>query len=96
MPRRFKLIVAPDEIEAMQLTPETIARAILWTNGIEVVEKDPFDNKLTFVALNIPTEREGAIRATENWWIIKHPDGHFSTMGPNEFAETYVLAGKNG
>jgi hypothetical protein len=89
MPRRFKMIIPPGEVEAMQLTPENIQKAETWSGGIQVVQGDPFDGTLKFTAINIPTEREGAVRAEPYWWVIKHNDGHFETMGPEEFAATY-------
>ncbi len=96
MPRKFRLIIPPGEVEALQLTPEKVQRAEAWTGGVQVVQGDPLDSNLKFVALNIPTEKEGAVRAEPNWWILKHPDGHFSTMGPEEFEAKYELAVDDG
>ena len=96
MPRRFRHIGPPGEVEALQLTPEKITRAETWTGGIQVVQSDAIDTSLKFVAMNIPTAKEGAIRAEPYWWIIKHPDGHFETMGPEEFEATYELVVDNG
>ncbi len=91
MPRRFKLIVPAGEVEAIQITPDSITRAETWTGGVQVVETDPLDSKLRFVALNIPTQENGVLRAEENWWVIRKPSGTFEVMGPERFANTYEL-----
>jgi hypothetical protein len=95
MPRKFRLIIHPGEVQAIQLTPESVKRAATWCGGVEVVETDPHDSKLKFVALNIPTAR-GVLRAEEGWWIIKDADGTMHVMGPEEFAHTYMEAPDNG
>ncbi len=96
MPRKFRLIIPPGEVEAIQLTPEKVRRAEIWTGGVQVVQTDPVDQNLKFIALNIPTEKDGAIRAEPYWWIVKYDDGHFETMGPEEFEAKYELVVDNG
>lgn len=96
MPRRFHLIVSPPgDVEAIQVTPEKVDRAALWVGGVKVIETDPFDSSLKFVALNVPTEN-GVIRVPEDWWIIKRADGALEKMGPEEFAATYEMSVDNG
>lgn len=95
MPRKFRQLIPPGEIEAIQLLPQSSKSAAEWCGGIEVVEIDPLDSKLRFVAMNIPTERE-VLRAEEGWWIVKDSDGLFHVMGPQEFTVKYTELLDNG
>lgn len=89
MPRRYHLVVGDGEIEALELTPEKLDVAVSWTRGVEVVEIDPLDNRLRFVAINIPTS-SGHKRASEGDFIIKDALGNLTVMGPNEFRSKYI------
>lgn len=96
MPRRFHLIVSePDEVEAIQVTPDKVDRAAAWCGGVKITETDPLDSKIKFVGLNIPTT-QGVVRASEDSWVIKRADGSFTVMGPHEFAAKYELSVDNG
>lgn len=90
MPRHYHLTVGGGEVEAIELTPEKLDKALLWTGGVQVVEIDPFDNVLRFVAINFPTAGE-IRRASQGDFIIKDGLGNLSVMGPNEFHSKYVL-----
>lgn len=88
--RKYQAVLVGAPVEALQVTPETVARAVLWCGGVEVEEIDPLDNKKKYVGINVPSEH-GYSRAGENYWIIKHSDGSFGTMGPEEFSHTFRL-----
>jgi hypothetical protein len=86
MPRRFKMIIPPGEVEAMQLTPENIQKAETWSGGIQVVQGDPFDGTLKFTAINIPTEREGVAK------LLKRFDGKTRLHDAADFVTIIALS----
>lgn len=90
MPRHYHLVVGDGEIEAIEITPDKVQKAALWTGGVEVVEIHPLDKTIKFVALNFMTP-DGIKRASEGHYVVKDALGNFSSMGPNEFHSKYKL-----
>ncbi len=89
MPKRYKLIMS--DVEAMQLTPERIKDAALWSGGKEAEEIDPFDASRRFVALNLPT-LAGVQRASQGDYIVRDAKGFWSVIPCHEFESKYRLA----
>ncbi len=85
MPKEYVLIT--HTVLAMQLTPERVLDAEMWTNGLKTTSVDPFDSTLKFVELNIPT-LAGVKRASQGDWIVKK-DGVFEVMSDMEFRRMY-------
>ena len=92
LPRRYHLIVGGGEVEAIELTPGNLDKAISWVGGagVGVVEIDPFDDTLRYVAINLMTI-DGIVRVSQGHFVIKDALGNVTAMGPNEFNEKYVL-----
>ena len=91
MPRPYKSIeLIPVAVEAIQLTPESVHRAAVWSGSVEVEEIDPFDKTIKFCALNVPT-LEGIKRCQEGDYVVKDNDGNFSVMKKHEFEAKYHL-----
>jgi hypothetical protein len=88
MPRRYQVI--PYEVEAIQLTPESIDRAEIWSGGQRVTEVDAIDHTQKFVALNIPT-MTGVKRAQQGDYVVKHGRGQIEVMSERQFQQTYQL-----
>jgi hypothetical protein len=77
-------------VEAIQVTPESVERATLWSGARQVEEIDPNDSTKRFVALNIPT-LDGVKRAGEGDYIVRNNLGEFSVMSQPEFESKYKL-----
>lgn len=88
MPKKYRLI--PVSVEAIQLTPETVKRAALWSGGVEIEEIDPEDSTKKFCGLNIPT-LTGVQRAQEGDYILKNLQGHVTVMPKREFEARYEI-----
>ncbi len=86
MPKIYRLIVS--NVEAIEVTPDSVQRAAVWCGGRIASEIHPFDNTVRYVAINIPT-LEGVKRASEGDFIIKSDDGSFDVMGGNAFRRKY-------
>lgn len=76
------------DVDALQVTPDSVDRAVAWSGGRKVTEIDPHDSSVKFVALNIPT-LEGIKRAQENDFIVKWPDGHLEVQSAGEFLSKF-------
>lgn len=77
-------------VEAIQVTPETVAEAEAWTGGRRVEEIDPNDDKNRFVGLNIPTQR-GPARASQGDYVVKHADGNLEKVTEREFQKRFEM-----
>lgn len=86
MPSKYELIVYT--IDAIQVTPDSVSRAVLWCGGMQVEEVDPNDKSIKFVGVNVPTF-EGMKRASEGDYILKTVQGSFNVMKRAEFERTY-------
>lgn len=75
------------EVEARELTADTVEDIAQWVGGIQVKEMDPVTKEF-YVGLNIPTFR-GNVRASEGDFVIRSKTGIVSVMKPNEFRSTY-------
>ncbi len=85
MPSRYRLIQA--DVLAIQVRPDTVARALPWCNGQEREEIDPVDNKKVVVGINVPT-LAGVKRASQGDYILRK-DGYFDVMCQSEFESKY-------
>lgn len=88
VPKPFRKRDSEVTVEAAKLTPENVKGMSFWSGGIEVVEIDPLDEKLTFVALNIPTV-DGPRRVSEGDYVIRNKDGDFCMMNGRSFEFLY-------
>ena len=88
MPKRYRLKLV--DVEAIELTPENLDRAVLWCNGRAIEEIDVEDSKKRFVGINIPT-LEGVLRASETDYIVKNLRGGFTVMSKYEFESKYEM-----
>ena len=79
----------PIEIEAIQLTNESIVEIINWTTDYINIEIDTDENN-NIIGMIIPT-LEGAMRASMNDYIVKGIQGEFYPCKPNIFEQTYEL-----
>lgn len=74
----------PVEVEFIQLTPDNQKVVIEWIDSTEVVwygvNNDVYINTL-----------EGAMKASENDYIIKGVNGEFYPCKPDIFAKTYDI-----
>lgn len=86
MPQLYQLIT--HTVMAMQLTPDRVLDAEMWTKGMQTESIDPFDGSKRFVELNIPTLK-GVIRASQGDWIVKRDGEDFTKMSDQEFRNTY-------
>lgn len=92
MPKEYTIV--PITVEAIELTPQTVSKAVQWTGGVEVTEIDPEDSSKKFVALNIPT-KNGIERVHEGEVIVKGPRGDFSKISKEEFKKFLIPVRKN-
>ncbi len=86
MPKTYRQRVL-ELAEAMEITPETIARAVSWSRGVEVSEIAHDGQRL--VGLNVPTVRE-IIRVSEGEFLVLLR-GSFMRMDADEFNSKYEL-----
>lgn len=87
VPREYQLI--PVHVTAIQVTPESLERAVAFSGGREIEEIDPQDSKKRFVGVNFPT-LSGVKRATQGDYIVKdHTTGEFTVMTKYEFERRY-------
>lgn len=84
--RKYRLI--PVDVEAIQLTTNSVREAALWCGGVEVEEIDPTDSTKRFVALNVPT-MDGVCRCQDGNYVVKNSTGDFKIMSRRKFEETY-------
>jgi len=89
VPREYQLI--PVHVTAIQVTPESIERAVTFSGGREIEEIDPQDSKKRFVGVNFPT-LSGVKRASQGDYIVRdHVTGELSVMAKREFERKYEL-----
>ena len=79
----------PIEIEAIQLTNESIIEIINWTTDYISIEIDTDEND-NIIGMIIPT-LEGTMKASMNDYIIRGVQGEFYPCKPNVFEQTYEL-----
>lgn len=66
----------PVDIEARQVTPDTVADIVAWCGGVQVEEQDALDPNRTYVGVNVPT-LSGVVRVSEGDYVAKSPQGGF-------------------
>ena len=79
----------PIEIEAIQLTNESIIEIIKWATDYISIKVDTDEND-NIIGMVIPT-LEGAMKASMNDYIIKGIQGEYYPCKPNIFEQTYEL-----
>ena len=79
----------PIEIEAIQLTNESIIEIIKWATDYISIKIDTDEND-NIIGMVIPT-LEGAMKASMNDYIIKGIQGEYYPCKPNIFEQTYEL-----
>ena len=91
MPRPYESIeLIPVAVTAIQVTPESVHRAAVWSGSVEVEEIDPFDKSIKFCALNVPT-LDGVKRAQEGDYVVQDNEGRFDVIKKAEFEAKYHL-----
>ncbi len=83
-PRKYRM---KEVVEAMQILPETLERAVAWSNGREAEEICPEDANKKYVAVNVPTMR-GVIRISEGDYLVKQA-GQFRKEYRRDFEDQY-------
>lgn len=78
-------------VMAIQVTPETITQAELFSSGQQVLEIDPLDSSITYVGINVPT-LDGVKRASEGDYIVKELGGQISVVRKHVFQRCYEAA----
>lgn len=89
MQKKYRLI--SHTVEAIQLLPETVETAAMWSGGMVVTEYDAINRSQKFVAMNIPTIT-GVKRASEGDYIVKDAAGAITVCHKNAFEAQYELA----
>lgn len=94
-PKRYQhrvseVVEAIEVVEAMEITPETIDRAVNWSKGRQVEEINPFDpDGPRLVGINVLTE-DGVIRVSERDFLVLNR-GTFERVSRGEFQAEFEL-----
>lgn len=86
MPKLYQQRVR-ERVEAMEITPESIGRAVIWAKGHEVEETAHDGRKM--VGINVPTMSR-IVRVSEGDYLVLLR-GTFVQMTAYEFEQEYEL-----
>lgn len=78
-----------EDVEAIQLSPDTLQEILEWTGGREVEEIDALDPNHTYVGVNYENGNGHMLRASEGDYVIKNGNGIFHSRWPEAFLAMY-------
>ena len=74
----------PSLVVALRFDESAVAQELADWCGGSVVQDDPLDPTSPVIAVRVPT-RQGSALAERGDWVVRTPDGDYTTMRHSEF-----------